>query len=77
MVQNCEEALKSVDEFRYNVREMDRVLCRKGGHPDEAWWITDQPLHDRLMRMLDDLNNLEGWLSRKKREEEKKLNNLE
>lgn len=65
MIQNKEDAITAVKEFGEQVKEMDWVLCRRGGHPDEAWWITDQPLHERLVRMISDLNNLITWLERK------------
>lgn len=65
MIQNKEDAITAVKEFGEQVKQMDRALCRRGGHPDEAWWITDQPLHERLVRMISDLNNLITWLERK------------
>lgn len=65
MINNKEDAIKAVREFGDQVRQMDQVLCRKGGHPDESWWITDQPLHERLVRMMSDLDNMITWLERK------------
>ena len=73
MIQSYNDAIKAVKEFQTKLREMDTAFCRKGGHPDEAWWITDQQLHHKLSQTQEALNNLIAWLEIKEKEKQNVL----
>ena len=68
MIQTYRDAIKAVKEFQIKLREMDTAFCRMGGHPDQAWWITDEQLHYTLSQTQEALNNLIDWLEIKEKE---------
>ena len=44
-----EDARNELTAWLRVISRIDRALCRRGGHPDEAWWIDDRPLHEALI----------------------------
>lgn len=46
-----ETARLELTAWRHVLARIDLALCRKGGHPDEADWIIDRPLHDALVKV--------------------------
>ena len=44
-----EDARNELTAWLRVASRIDLALCRRGGHPDEAWWITDRPLHEALI----------------------------
>ena len=48
-----ETARLELTAWRHVLARIDLALCRKGGHPDEANWIIDRPLHDALVKVAD------------------------
>ena len=44
-----EDARNELTAWLRVISRIDRSLCRRGGPPDEAWWIDDRPLHEALI----------------------------
>ena len=70
MISTYSQAIEVVEDFSNKINEMDRAFCRRGGHPDEAWWVTDKVLLEKLIRVQKAVLGLRNDLLEKKLKEE-------
>ena len=71
MIKTYDDAISEVMEFDAKIREMDRALCRQGGHPDQANWIVDRILYERLVKLQSELHSVNGYLEWARQRKEK------
>ena len=71
MIKTYDDAIATVDDFDKKIHEIDRALCRQGGHPDQANWIVDRDLFDQLVKLQTALRFVREYLERSKHKKEK------
>ncbi len=72
MIKTYDDAIATVDEFDTKILEIDRALCRQGGHPDQANWVVDRDLFDQLVKLQTALRFVREYLERSKHKKEEK-----
>lgn len=69
MITNYTEAVDATTKFYNQISEMDRALCRKGGHPDDAQNVTDRFLLEKLIQVQRAVLSLQYTLLEKEHQE--------